>query len=475
MTKQNDYFSDKQEPSYWQRYTDLATIKKWLGTEMLCPACGRTHSISTRMMEEASGMAGRISEYLPELGLTGSCVVVMDQNTKAAAGNELLEGLSRYNPKAVVFNRDDLHADEHSLGTLMMALSEKPDFIVACGTGTLTDIARYNSFMSGIPFISYATAASVDGFASGSTPLLANGFKTTYPGVAPRGIFYDSEILAAAPDKMTAAGFGDVLAKIVALIDWRLAYAAEDEEYCPLIASIVDRAVQDCLELADDLAIGNSQSEARGHACVKLIDTLSLTGIAMQMMGTSRPASGAEHHISHLLEMRDIQQHKKGSLHGDKVGIGTLISMQLYLRLFETGSLPPQKPHLKPEIWESEVRRVYGPLAVQAIAKNTPYPPQGSEWERQREQISRAMEHFGYSYIEKFRSLLPVARDKIIAMGGPVRPDQLGYSRQDTYDAIAFGKEVRPKFTALRLAERFGWLYNLAEEIADGLPAGRIY
>jgi len=82
---------------------------------------------------------------------------------------------------------------------------------------------------------------------------------------------------------------------------------------------------------------------------------------------------------------------------------------------------------------------------------------------------------FGYDTVRSFERLLPVARDKIAAIGGPIRPDQLGYSVQDTYDAIAFGKEVRPKFTTLRLAERFGWLYELAEEIAKGLPTGRIY
>jgi glycerol-1-phosphate dehydrogenase [NAD(P)+] len=272
---------------------------------------------------------------------------------------------------------------------------------------------------------------------------------------------------------MTAAGFGDVLAKIIALIDWRLAYVAEDEPYCPLIAAIVDKAVEQCLDLADDLAIGNDKN--RAQACISLMDTLSLTGIAMQMMGTSRPASGSDHHISHLLEMNDIRNHKKGSLHGDKVGIGTLIGMSMYLKLFGNGDIPEQRPHLAADLWEQEVRRVYGPLADQAIAKNTPYPPRGEEWERQKKQISHAMDLYGYKYVDRFRTLLPYARDRITAMGGPVRPDQLGYTRQETYDAIAYGKEVRPKFTTLRLAERFGWLYDLAEEIANGLPEGKIY
>jgi len=473
-----DYFSESNNPGYWRDEADMAHLRTWLGQSRVCPACGRTHAIHTRMMEQAPDMALKIGSYLKDLGFKGRCLVVMDQNTRRAAGLSLLEGLSAYHPQAVVFDRTDLHADEQALGTLLAALSDKPDFLVSCGSGTLTDITRYNCFMIGVPFVSYATAASVDGFASGSTPLLIRGFKATYPGVAPDGIFYDPAVLAAAPQKMTAAGFGDVLAKIIAILDWRLAYVAEDEAYCPLIAAMVDRAVQDCLALAGDLAgekDGGASAARKGEACCRLMETLSLTGVAMQMMGTSRPASGSDHQISHLLEMRDIQQHRQGSLHGDKVGIGTLIGMTMYLKMFEGRKMPQQRPTLPADRWEAEVRRVYGSLAEQALAINPPEPPQGAIWERQKQQIERAMEQFGYDYVDSFKTLLPAARDKILAMGGPARPDQLGYSVQDTYDAIAFGKENRPKFTTLRIAERFGWLYDLAEEISAGLPAGRIY
>ena len=278
---------------------------------------------------------------------------------------------------------------------------------------------------------------------------------------------------------MTAAGFGDVLAKVIAILDWRLALAAEDEDYCPLIAALVDRAAQDCLDLADDLveqeAMTDQAFDNKGKACTRLMETLALTGMAMQMMGNTRPASGAEHHISHLLEMRDIQMHRQGSLHGDKVGIGTLVSMAMYLRLFQDGQMPRQKPTLDPKTWEKEVRRVYGPLAGHALAINPSQPPQGAEWEEQKRQLVWAMEHFGFANVERFKTLLPIARDKILAMGGPAYPDQLGYSVQDTYDAIAFGKEVRPKFTTLRLAERYGWIYDLAEDFAANLPTRSTY
>lgn len=471
----NDCFSKEKDPTSWQETATFKTVEEWLGKSKTCPACGRTHSIRTRRLIQGRDIALDTGRQLSDLGFRGRCLVVMDQNTRQAAGGSLLEGLAPFNPKALVFERDDLHADEQALGSLLVALADKPDFLVSCGSGTLTDITRYNSLMTGIPFVSYATAASVDGFASTTTPILNKGFKTTFPGVSPDVVFYDPDVLARAPAAMTAAGFGDVMAKIIAMIDWRLAYAVEGEDYCPLIAALVDRAVSDCLALAGDLAGEGADLEKRGAACARLMETLSLTGIGMQMMGSSRPASGSEHHISHLLEMRDIQRQRHGSLHGDKVGIGTLISMTIYQRLFDGDKLPEQRPVLPADRWKKEIRRVYGPLANAALAINSPQPPTGEVWEKQKEQISRAMDQFGYNVVKSFDQLLPAARDKISAIGGPVRPYELGYSVQDTYDAIAFGKEVRPKFTTLRLAERFGWLYDLADDISRGLPEGRIY
>ena len=184
-----DKHSNQNNPEIWYELANMNTLRSWFGQTKKCPACGRMHQLHTRMMEEKPDMAHEIANYLPELGLKGTCLVVMDENTRDAAGNALLEGLEQYHPQSIVFTRPDLHADEQALGSLLTALSNRPDFMVTCGSGTLTDITRYNSFMTNIPFVSYATAASGDGFASGSAPLLVNGFKSTYPAVAPEGIF----------------------------------------------------------------------------------------------------------------------------------------------------------------------------------------------------------------------------------------------------------------------------------------------
>ncbi len=452
----------------WQNLDTSEIIADLMGKEFICPKCGRQHSMNTKKLLLKDNIFEIISNEISDLGLKGKCLVVFDKNTWEVAGENLMNSLAKFSPQKYIFTRDDLHADSQAIGRLLIAMSDNPDFLVSCGSGTITDTVRYTALLTKRPFVAFGTAASMDGYASSSTPLIVDGFKTTYPGCAPLGIFADTKILATAPKKMTAAGFGDVLAKTIAIIDWKLAKEVEDEPYCPLISSLVEKAVQECVNLAGALADSNPD------ACGKLMEVLSLTGIAMQMMGTSRPASGGEHHISHLLEMRDIQQHKTGSLHGDKVGIGTLISLYMYHKLFSNG-MPEQRQGMPACRWYEEIKRVYGSLADEAISRNEPEPPKGSEWEAQKTTIEKAMNEYGYDFVKTIPELIPLYKKMIENIGGPVYPHQLGYSVSDTYDAIAHGKEVRPKFTILRIAERFGHLYDLAEEISKGLPGGEIY
>ena len=66
----------------------------------------------------------------------------------------------------------------------------------------------------------------------------------------------------------------------------------------------------------------------------KLIYGLILSGFAMQMLGNSRCASGAEHHISHLIEMQpEGLGVKSNALHGEKVGVATLLACRQYHKI----------------------------------------------------------------------------------------------------------------------------------------------
>lgn len=451
----------------WDGMSAAEIVKSLLGTEFTCPECGRKHSITVQQLEAKPGIMDEMADRCAAMGLKGQAMIVFDENTYDVAGG-LVDAMKPFDPLPFVFPREGMHADQSHIGRLVIELQGRPDFLVACGSGNVTDTVRHVSYATGLPFVSFGTAASMDGYASGSTPMMIDGYKVTLPSKAPEGIFADPDIVATAPAKMTAAGFGDVLAKIIALLDWQLAYDVLDEPHCPLIARMVQKAVDECIAIADDLKNNDAA------ACGKLLEVLALSGMTMQLMGTTRPASGFEHQISHMFEMLDAQQHRAGALHGDKVGIGTLIAMHCYLELFEKG-MPEQRPVMKAAQWESEIRRVYGAQAEEAFRKNPHEPPKGEEWDRQRRIIEQSMERYGYEKVRSFRKLLPEFRDMIQAIGGPIYPSELGYTKEETYDAIAFGKDVRFKFGVQRIAENYGWIYDLADEITQGLYDKSIY
>jgi glycerol-1-phosphate dehydrogenase [NAD(P)+] len=119
-----------------------------------------------------------------------------------------------------------------------------------------------------------------------------------------------------------------MIGKYIALTDWKIAHILTNEFYCERIARITLEATKSVLEAVDGIIGGQRQSYE------KLMYGLLLSGLAMQMMGNSRPASGAEHHISHLIEMSPVGLDISSSaLHGEKVGVGTLMVIEEYKRL----------------------------------------------------------------------------------------------------------------------------------------------
>lgn len=147
------------------------------------------------------------------------------------------------------------------------------------------------------------------------------GFKKTFTAVSPKIVVADLDIISKAPARLTASGVGDMVGKYIALAEWRIGKILTDEYFCDKIYGMTLDAAKEVVNAAEDLA------EGKTSAYEKLMYGLVLSGLAMQLLGNSRCASGAEHHISHLIEMRpDGLGASSDALHGEKVGVGTLIA-----------------------------------------------------------------------------------------------------------------------------------------------------
>ncbi|MCI8511603.1 MAG: sn-glycerol-1-phosphate dehydrogenase [Lachnospiraceae bacterium] len=319
-------------------------------------SCGRDHTMNTRAAVIEPGVLADFERYLSEYGLSGTRCAVYDENTYHA------KNLVR--PRAgqeIVLNPEHLHADEAATGEVLRRLDADVKLLVAVGSGTIHDTTRYCAHKLGIPFVACPTAASVDGFCSTVSAMTWGGYKKTMPGVAPELVLADVDVIKEAPLYLALAGVGDILGKYTALADWKIAHALTGEFFCPTIEGMTRDAVRAVYECCEQVPKRDPK------AMEQLTYGLLLSGLAMQLMGNSRPASGSEHHISHLIEMQPEKLAVRSSaLHGEKVGVGTAIASGVYHRLAELTDISALvKPYVFPG--EDELFEFYGSRLVPAV------------------------------------------------------------------------------------------------------------
>lgn len=274
--------------------------------------------------------------YLGETGIS-SVALIADEQTHRVAGERLAARIQASGRRAAACllppnENGDVVADERTIVHCLLGVPEDARLLVAVGAGTIHDVVRFAAHKMKLPFVSVPTAASVDGFTSSGAPLIIAGRKQTVPAVAPRALFADTEVLAAAPRRLAAAGFGDMLAKYTALFDWRFGHLMADEPYDAGLAEEMAQTVADCVDHAAQIASGNEEGIA------VLMNSLIRSGLIMLKFGASHPASGAEHHLSHYWEMEHLREGKRQLLHGLKTGFAAVRIAELYhgfLRRFE--------------------------------------------------------------------------------------------------------------------------------------------
>ena len=285
--------------------------------------CGKEHKMDTELCVISSGCLKDFKAYADKCGLSGDCVAIYDENTYRATADRH-PSVS----KEIVLPPENLHADNRGVE---LALSEIPSgigYLAAVGSGTVHDITRYCAHKLGINFVSCPTAASVDGFCSSVAAMTWDGFKKTFTAVAPILVLADLDVIVKSPFYLTKSGVGDMLGKYIALAEWRISNVLTGEYLCERIYDMTRAATDEIARCACRLKDGNTK------AFEQLMYGLLMSGLAMQLLGNSRCASGAEHHISHLIEMRPSGLgESSNALHGEKVGVATLLVRREYERM----------------------------------------------------------------------------------------------------------------------------------------------
>jgi glycerol-1-phosphate dehydrogenase [NAD(P)+] len=397
-------------------------------------------------------------------------VVVADATTWRVAGERVqrrLEAAGRGTEGPYLFPPEEfVRAEYGNVERLGRALAEHDAVPVAVGSGSLNDIVKLAAHQAGRPYLSVATAASMDGYTAFGAAITRAGYKQTMTCPAPRAVLADLEVLSGAPAGMTASGYGDLLGKVTAGADWLVADALGIEPIDATVWELVQGPLREAVGQPDALAAGD-----RG-ALERLVEGLVMSGLAMQAHASSRPASGAEHQFSHLWEMEGLGHDRRPPLsHGFKVGIGSVAVAALYERLLERdlGALDVEALRgawPSPEAVRETVEAAHpipglGAAAVtETLAKHVDADQLGrrlallaDRWPALRDRLEAQL-----LPAERLRAMLRAA-------GCPTHPSEIGLSRSAFQDSYRRARMIRRRYTVLDLAAETGVLDELVGEL----------
>jgi glycerol-1-phosphate dehydrogenase [NAD(P)+] len=322
------------------------------------PGAGRLQPLGLDRVIDGEGALDELARAVADFPRSGEGVVVLAAATPMRVAGwdlraEATEVLGRgFAVDWVTLGPADgqVHADEETVSAARKATAGA-GCVVTIGSGTITDIGKVSTSI-GTPLVAVQTATSVNGYADSFSVLLRRGVKRTSASRWPDTLLIDPAILRAAPPELNRAGVGDLMAMFTATADWYLASAVSDAchldtaaargepHYNATVAGIVRAHGGRLLALATGLAAGSAATAGptatAGHdvsaetqpadGLDELARILTLSGIAMGVAGSTAPASGMEHAVSHLLEMAATARAERASFHGTQVGVASVVA-----------------------------------------------------------------------------------------------------------------------------------------------------
>ncbi|MBE5765855.1 MAG: sn-glycerol-1-phosphate dehydrogenase [Clostridiales bacterium] len=400
-------------------------------------ACGKKHTCPIDFVAVERGAAKHLETLCRK---QNTLLIVADENTFLAAGEATLSALNGKNIKKVIFPGDSILIPNEDAVAAVNAQLSGAEKIIGIGSGVIQDLCKYVSHESGIPYCIVATAPSMDGYASTGAAMIMGGMKVTYPAGLPEAILADPAVLKDAPMEMIRAGYGDIVGKYSALNDWLLSREVNGEYFCQTIYDLTFDMVKQTLALAKGLMNRDEESVR------VLMEALVVVGIAMSFAGSSRPASGSEHHLSHFFEITGIVHGKDYFPHGIDVAYSTIETARLREEILKN-AFPDTQYRPTREEYVQEMNRLYGSVADGCIALQDKV----GLYKKDMLSIYKARE-------ENIRAILadmPTAQqiEEMLAAAGYDKAEFYAlYGEEKIRDAILYAKELKDRYTVL-------WLY----------------
>jgi glycerol-1-phosphate dehydrogenase [NAD(P)+] len=435
--------------------------RKILGKSFDCE-CGRTHTIPTEYLIYDFDAIGHLPEIARRYASDPDYLIVADKRTYEAAGRKIEKTLKESGATTQCFIVPDHNGRSPVTNTETrdLILSEAPDtdVYIASGSGTINDLTKWIAYERKKPLITVPTAASMNGYASANVSASIGGLKVLFHAQACKGVLADPEILANAPFELTTSGLGDVVAKPVSSADWKLNQFLFDEYYCQFSV--------DLLRDLEPIYFENPEGirEGKPESLKALFEALFYSSVAMTITGTSAPASGGEHLISHTIDMITDVEGETHDLHGRQVGVGTILSAALYERV-----LSIKKPEIK-KVPHDIDENFWGPLSDVVREE---YRKKLPKFRHAAEKLSKA------EIWENLRStlrqnLIPPRRIKTCLKGAgaahrttDLRINNRPIERDRFLRIWRNANQMRERFTVLDLAILLGVMPEQSEDIAS--------
>ena len=391
----------------------------------------------------AESIDGAEADLARSVGIGDSTAMVADANTWDAAGSRIARNLTRngFSVSEIILDGKP-HATVHEADALALRLKDFSS-VIAVGSGTVNDLTKFVTANDNRPYCVFGTAASMDGYASTTASMgLPSGLKISLPAHAPKGVFLDLGVIAKAPARMTAAGFGDCLCNSVARIDWWMSHKLLGSKFWvePYLIGEPDNGKLD--------AHAEGLTEGDITAVGYLVRALVLSGLGVAFTGVSNHGSMGEHQISHYIDCFAGDRHK-GTLHGEQVGVATL-SMGRIQQWFLEQERPPEVRATRVDGTDM-ARRMGADIAAQCESE---YRQKALD-ENGAARLNERLQEIWPQLRRECRELVdPV--DSMIAklnqVGGATSGAELGLPSDFYREAVRHAHEMRNRFSFADLA-----------------------
>jgi glycerol-1-phosphate dehydrogenase [NAD(P)+] len=396
-------------------------------------------SVPLKTIVIGRGLGDEADALVKPLPLGRKLAVVMDPDTRLALGERVSIALRGSSDVDKIILPRHPHPDMDAVRSVI-ARTKDASGLVAVGSGSINDITKYAAHLTQKPYAVFGTAPSMNGYTSVSAAITEDGLKKSLTASLPVGVFLDLDVMARAPHRLIAAGFGDSMARPTAQTDWLMAHLLLGTPYRQAPFMLLADDEKALIAKAGELRTGDLA------AMEVLVRTLVMSGLGMTLCGGSYPASQGEHLIAHYIDMRG--QGLPEAHHGEHIAVTTLTMARLQERVLALPELQLAPSADTPD----RFIEIFGETLGRSCW--TAFKPKLLDRERATA-INTVLAEQWRSYRERLARVARPAREIATALraaGAPTTPQEVAIPAAFYDEAVANARLIRDRFTMLDVA-----------------------